>query len=63
MSFKEFSYAHSVPAKDKYDHLKDASTVDEPSTQPKTTLAEERLQRSRMARMPVNRRWKEEGSN
>ncbi len=63
MSFKEFSYAHSVPAKDKYDHLKDAPAAREPSAQPKTTLAEERLQRSRMARMPVKRRWKEEGSD
>ena len=64
MSFKEFSYAHSVPAKKKYDHnLTDALAFDEPPAQLEPTLAEERLQRFQMTRVPVKRRWQEDRSN
>ena len=41
MSFKEFSSAHNVPAKDKPDDKsKDPSAVDQPPAQPQKTPAE-----------------------
>ena len=41
MSFKEFSSAHGLPAKDKSDDKsKDAPAVDQPATQPDNPPAE-----------------------